>query len=135
MKTPLSIADLTQLIKYMGMLGSDHDGEIAAAGRHATKFLKARGLTWAEVFKLPDPAAPTVIVTKVDGLDNHAELALWILGDPFFVASMSDWEVEFVTSISRRHFALTEKQEFHLKKIAARFMFVQQGSRYTWSTV
>jgi len=129
MKTPLSVADLAQLIKFMGMLGSDHDGEIVAAGRHATKFLKSRGLTWEEVFRLPDPVQTVITVTKIDGLENHAELALRILDDMDFRTTMSNWEVEFMTSISRRWSTLTEKQEFHLKKIAARYVFAQQEAR------
>jgi hypothetical protein len=39
-------AELIKLNRILGMLGSDHDGERAAAGIAATNFLKARNLSW-----------------------------------------------------------------------------------------
>jgi hypothetical protein len=35
------------------MLGSDHDGERAAAGLKAHEFLKGHGLTWRDVIAVP----------------------------------------------------------------------------------
>jgi hypothetical protein len=51
----LSPALASKLAKILGMLGSAHDGEIAAAGRRATAMVKGAGLTWGEVIA---PAAP-----------------------------------------------------------------------------
>jgi hypothetical protein len=44
------------LCKLLGMLGSTHDGERAAAGLKAHEFLKRCGLTWYDVIALPAPA-------------------------------------------------------------------------------
>jgi hypothetical protein len=41
------------LVKLLGYLGSDHDGEIAAAGRNAHEFIRRLGLTWADVIFCP----------------------------------------------------------------------------------
>jgi hypothetical protein len=48
---------LDHLCKLLGMLGSRHDGEIAAAGRKATEFLKRLGLQWCDVIH-PLPETP-----------------------------------------------------------------------------
>ena len=41
------------LAKLLGLLGSDHDGEIVAAGRKAHQFIRCLGLTWADVIFTP----------------------------------------------------------------------------------
>ena len=38
--------DLTRLIRILGMLGSDHDGERAAAALAADRLVRASGWTW-----------------------------------------------------------------------------------------
>ena len=42
-----TVAD--RLAKLLGMLGSDHDGERANAGRMADELIRANGLRWADV--------------------------------------------------------------------------------------
>jgi hypothetical protein len=51
----LTPAFADKLVKVLGMLGSAHDGEVAAAGRRAHSMLKAQGLTWSDVIV---PSAP-----------------------------------------------------------------------------
>lgn len=41
--------DLKRLIALCGRLGSDQDGECAAAARQVSRFLSERSLTWEEV--------------------------------------------------------------------------------------
>jgi len=43
------LIDRERLIKLLGLLGSDHNGEIASAGRMADGLIKDAGVTWAEV--------------------------------------------------------------------------------------
>jgi hypothetical protein len=43
---PLRPGDRERLIKLLGLLGSDFDGEISAAGRKAAEFLRQRKLMW-----------------------------------------------------------------------------------------
>jgi hypothetical protein len=44
---------LDRLIKLLGMLGSAHDGERAAAGLKAHELIRRHGLTWADVIQAP----------------------------------------------------------------------------------
>jgi hypothetical protein len=51
--------DRDKLAKMLGMLGSRHDGEVAAAGRSACTLLEDAGTTWSEVLTSPDGAGPS----------------------------------------------------------------------------
>jgi hypothetical protein len=44
---------VSHLAKLLGYLGSDHDGEIAAAGRKAHQFIRRLGLSWSDVIFCP----------------------------------------------------------------------------------
>jgi hypothetical protein len=44
---------IDRLIKLLGMLGSAHDGERAAAGLKAHEFIRRHGLCWADIIHLP----------------------------------------------------------------------------------
>jgi hypothetical protein len=50
--------DRDKLVKMLGMLGSRHDGEVAAAGRSAHTLLTDAGTTWNEVLLSPDGTGP-----------------------------------------------------------------------------
>jgi hypothetical protein len=52
-ETEQKAEDEAQLIKILGLLGSDHDGEALAAARLAEKERRKRGLTWGEIVNLP----------------------------------------------------------------------------------
>jgi hypothetical protein len=43
------LIDRERLTKLLGLLGSGHDGEIAAAGRMADALIRDAGVTWADV--------------------------------------------------------------------------------------
>ena len=49
MTATLTPEDRRKLVGILGMLGSDQDGERAAAGLLATRLLKARGIGWDQV--------------------------------------------------------------------------------------
>jgi hypothetical protein len=51
-------ADRDRLVAVLGMLGSDHVGERASAGLHATRLLRERRLTWGDVITPAGPSAP-----------------------------------------------------------------------------
>jgi hypothetical protein len=55
--------DRLKLIKLLGMLGSEHAGERAAAGLKAHGLLAARGVTWAQLLTAEPAAAPAPTVT------------------------------------------------------------------------
>ncbi|HEY2418846.1 MAG TPA: hypothetical protein VGH84_13060 [Steroidobacteraceae bacterium] len=50
-------AERQRLAGILGMLGSDHAGERAAAGLQAEAFRKKHGLTWPELLGIPTVAA------------------------------------------------------------------------------
>jgi hypothetical protein len=52
-------ADLKRFHKLCGLLGSEHDGERAAAALKATSWLKEHGLSWADVM-VPGVGDPEV---------------------------------------------------------------------------
>jgi len=112
----LSPALASKLVKVLGMLGSAHDGEVAAAGRRAHSMLKAMGLTWSDVIK---PAAPKSEQPQrpqrrwrrgVSPTDTAALCLLW-------PEVLTDWEVDFCRSIVGRR-RTSAKQIEVLGKIA-----------------
>ena len=42
---------LERLVRIAGMIGSEHDGELATAARMVTNELRMRGLTWRQVIE------------------------------------------------------------------------------------
>jgi hypothetical protein len=52
-------ADLTKLINILGLLGSDHDGERAAAALAAHRFVTSNGHSWAALLTPPTTEQPT----------------------------------------------------------------------------
>lgn len=87
-----------KLAKVLGMLGSDFDGEIAAAGRRANAMVKSAGLTWDEVIAPPVPAlqepyrAPRRWRRTTSPSDTAALCLQWS-------EVLTDWEAEFCRSI------------------------------------
>jgi hypothetical protein len=62
------LIDRERLIKLLGLLGSDHNGEIAAAGRMADALIRDLGVTWADVI-----APETVQRELIDALHDENE--------------------------------------------------------------
>jgi hypothetical protein len=63
--TVLADVDRTRLVKLLGLLGSAHDGERAAAARKAHEHIKALGLQWGDVIIEAVEALPDL--KKKDG--------------------------------------------------------------------
>lgn len=55
----LDSATAGRLAKILGMLGSDHDGERAAAGLKASQIVRGLGLSWSDVIAAPPLAPPS----------------------------------------------------------------------------
>jgi hypothetical protein len=93
----------THLCKLLGMLGSAHDGEVAAAGRKAHQHVRRLGLTWADVIAKPPP--PWQHMANVCRDRMH---------------ELSDREAQFILSAARWCRPPTEKQHKWLADIYAR---------------
>ena len=93
----LTPAERVRLVGILGRLGSDFDGERAAAGLLATRLLRDRRLTWDDVVATPREAEPArsarnVRTSPEDDLDlcgRHAtHLGRW---QAHFVGSLAAW--------------------------------------------
>jgi hypothetical protein len=95
-------ADLSRLEKLAGMLGSDFDGERAAAAAMASKLLQSHGLTWADVIRAP-AAAPSGTSYKQRGFwmdpegPHDALRVLHEYADVLF--ARNEWLANFVADL------------------------------------
>ena len=86
------------------MLGSHHDGEIAAAGRAADRLVRASGLTWADVVAVPAEPALTherdaeAVDDAINFAMDHADV-------------LTPWERQFCCSLRRQRRRLSAKQK------------------------
>jgi hypothetical protein len=112
----LSSDDRRRLVNILGMLGSDHDGERAAAGLLASKLLKGNGIRWDDVIVpeseqlSPRPEPPS----RSPAARWPADLALCRRN----MALLNNWERQFVATLApcpRRR--LTPKQIAKLGQI------------------
>ena len=95
--------DANHLAKLLGMLGSDHAGEVAVAGRKAHAFIRRLGLTWADVIALP----PTSWHELAAACAKYPEL-------------LSERELQFVRNMARQQRLPTGRQARWLESIFLR---------------
>jgi hypothetical protein len=88
--------DTRLLARVLGMLGSDHDGEVAAAGRAAAKLVRDAGISWDAVLDPPVMRlAPPPSALRI----NPSEVIHAALRRP---ERLSPWETDFAHSIAER---------------------------------
>lgn len=114
----LTGADRARLAAILGRLGSDFDGERAAAGLLASRFMRDHGLTWPDLLAAPAPATPPPPATdwrrRAAWCAERAEL-------------LSPWEALFLASMGERVKPPTEKQARVLDRLVARRMAAGGG--------
>ena len=76
----MTTAERRRLERILGMLGSEHAGERAAAGLQAEAFRKLHGLTWAELLARPEVEAVEVAPEPV--WDEPEPPSQWTPGTP-----------------------------------------------------
>jgi hypothetical protein len=107
-----------KLVKVLGMLGSDHDGEVCAAGRRANALLKGAGLTWDQLLNPPasEPQQtyrpPRRWRKPVSASDSAALCLQW-------PEVLTDWETDFCRSLVGRH-RTSPRQSEVLNRITAK---------------
>ncbi len=86
-----------RLVKILGLLGSDHAGERAAAAHKAHALVRGAGLTWHDVIMPSPPTAPQL----EDGsswkklvAECHTQKARLSPGEFKFIASLRTWRTE-----------------------------------------
>jgi hypothetical protein len=99
---------LERLIKLLGILGSAHDGERAAAGLKAHELIRRHGLTWSDIL-LTTPA-PTSPRPKLNWRDKLAACEA-------HQHCLNSRERAFVFSLRRWRGIPTEKQLAWLDRI------------------
>jgi hypothetical protein len=108
----LTQPEITKLVRILGMLGSDHAGERASAGLLATRLLKQRGATWADVIGAPMLASPP------------PQTRNWrlVVADCLRQRdALTAWEVGFLSKL-RGFSSLSPKQRNALRSIAERVL-------------
>lgn len=121
MSALLAPADRHKIVQCSRLLASNHDGEVLAAARAATRLLRARGLDWADIIRDPDrqtssadwasspPPQPTP-------MPAWKQTVAACLAHP---DRLSEWEAGFLAGL-RRFPYLSRKQAWHLARIAER---------------
>jgi hypothetical protein len=107
----------TKLVKILGMLGSDYDGEVAAAGRRANAMVKDAGLMWDDVIApaVPIPQTPQRPRRRWRTPETPSDTAALCL--QWRDEVLTDWETEFCRSIVGRR-RISAKQTVVLERLA-----------------
>lgn len=107
-----------RLAKIAGRLGSDHEGERAAAGLMATRLLRAHNATWEDALLAVPPAIlepnPPQSKRRWSDAAIGAALAMQCLAWP---EVLTEWERDFCRSVAARR-SLTARQRLVLARIA-----------------
>jgi hypothetical protein len=109
---------LTKLCKLLGMLGSTHAGERAAAGLKAHELIKAMGLTWPDVIG-GKASAKAKWRDTINGKISEALQCPQIL---------NEWELGFCKSLLGRT-KLTARQQICLDKISVKVTAFQAARK------
>jgi hypothetical protein len=116
MMASLSPADLRKLIGILGRLGSDFDGERAAAGLLASRLIRAAGLGWDDLLTAPKTQQASGRTQSGHGPwspdGDSLTLCLKWLGE------LSPWETRFVMDLRQKRRLLTPAQRAKLEQIA-----------------
>jgi len=113
----LDPASADKLAKILGLLGSDHAGERAAAGAKAHELIRSLGLTWRDILLPPPVPGPCHIRSWRSPETDWQRMAA-------FCHARRDWlsyrDREFVRSMLNWRGQPTEKQQDWLASIYAR---------------
>ena len=104
----LSPSERNKLVGILGRLGSDFDGERAAAGLLATQMLRRLGMGWDAVVT----DQPVTVRQAETGPSNHTPTS-WSESLALcrrHLNWLNKWESEFVGSLSDRHGLPSAKQ-------------------------
>jgi hypothetical protein len=98
-----------RLVKLLGMLGSEHDGEVITAACCADALVRRAGLTWRDVVAAND-AQPRLDVIGF-GVANEIRLRL------LHRHGLSEWERTFLAGIRNQSAPLSARQRNRLNSI------------------
>jgi hypothetical protein len=93
----LDDATADRLTKILGLLGSSHDGERAAAAAKADALVRGAGLTWRDVVMPSPPIAPQLEGQgswRVLAAECHEHQAILPTREREFVGALLTWRAE-----------------------------------------
>jgi hypothetical protein len=102
-----------RLAKLCGLLGSEHEGERAAAALKADRLVRECGLTWEQIIARP-AAFRASAVSASPAVSDHRVAAACAL---IFGRGLSRWETDFLYNIAQRRQAPTPCQAEALRRI------------------
>ena len=114
----LTPAGRAKLAAILGRLGSEFDGERAAAGLMADRLVREAGLTWPDVLAAPPPATPP------PPIEDWRACAAWCADRPEL---LNPWEQSFLSGLAARHKPLTPRQANILQRLLGRRMAAGGG--------
>jgi len=107
----------SRLIRVLGMLGSAHDGERAAAGLMAHRIIAGAGLTWETALApLLGPPQADRGYEPSDDFVGHSDLVIFCIANS---DTLSEWEISFLNSVLYYRM-LTPKQRAVLARIVSK---------------
>jgi hypothetical protein len=112
-----------RLVKLLGMLGSSHDGERAAAARKADALVREHGLVWSDVISGLSGQEQQHANRRNNGAKAHDDGGDWHAMRDYCAQHSSllrPREQEFIDDIDGWRGALTEKQSAWLVSIYTR---------------
>jgi hypothetical protein len=113
--------DRVRLEHLLGMLGSDHAGEVANAARIAEQLRREAGVTWQEILTTPPlpsaPPLPEPVADDREPIDIAGAIELCLENQ----AHLTRWELGFVRDIAHVR-PLSPKQLACLELIARRIL-------------
>ena len=112
--SPIAL-DRALLARVLGMLGSDHPGEVVAAARQAERLRADAGLTWQQIVAstpaIPFPAPPR---------EPHADTGSAVAFAAAHWAFLDARDREFIGSIRHQRRPLSDKQAKWLSDIVTK---------------
>ena len=124
MTAMLSARDRDKLVRVLGLLASDKDGERAAAAWTAARMLRDRGLDWDNLIPraLAPPEAPSQHQPRQSApLYPWSSMLAFILDRPHY---LTQWELHFATDMACR-WKISPKQAGVLAKIYDRLAMTE----------
>jgi hypothetical protein len=130
--TPISLAELGRLLKILGLLGSSHDGEVLAAARKASEWVRDHSTSWEALLVPPDLPNPVSGVGVADeagpapGAVPTGQQMTWKIAAQavltYFPAVLrGPKEEDFVKGLLQKGWPkLTDKQDGWLRDICTR---------------
>ena len=103
------VLDRPKLARVLGMLGSEHDGEVLAAAHVADTMVRKSGLSWAKILSSIEPLPLSVGGGAIDFVIDTCLARRSLL---------TEWERGFLRSLKhRRRYTLTQRQHSALAAI------------------